>query len=342
VCSSDLYGALIVRQDLLENATLGGLFATRERDHGSSRVGALTGGLDLFEGFRVTGLAARTSNAGTPGRGGDADAAALAWSYEDASLEGGGTLTWIEDGFAPETGYVPVDWRGRAGGEGYCSRVLGVDTRAFDRIEFSAWAGRLQGLDGDLEEYWVGGEVVPRLRNGTNVGIELTKGWDGVDYSDAPDNLLCQAYFFTSGASWTGYVGAVEFGDYHDSRYLRGRIGGRFQPVEPFTLEFNVRAVSLREHEHLDWSVGDLRANYRLSSAMFLRAIAQGWSIREVLEGEPDTDDERYDLYFLYGWEFEPGSMLYVALNQAIEREGGEYRGVDPVFVVKMSYLMSF
>jgi hypothetical protein len=338
------YGALILRQDLFENATLGGLFATRERDDGSSRVGALTGGLDLLEGFRVTGLAARTSNSG--GAAGDdardASAGALAWSYENANSECGGSLTWIEDGFAPETGYVPVDWRGRAGGEGYGSRVQRVDTRAFDQVELGAWAGRFQGLNGDLEEYWVGGEVVPRLRNGTNVGLEVTKGWDGVDYPDAPGNLLCQAYFFTSGASWTGYVGAVEFGDYHDSRYLRGRVGGRIQPVEPFTLEFNWRDVSLRGHEHLDWSVADLRANYRFSGTMFLRAIAQGLSIREVLEVEPDTDEQRYDLYFLYGWEFEPGSMLYVALNHAVEREDREARALDPVFVVKMSYLMSF
>jgi len=57
-----------------------------------------------------------------------------------------------------------------------------------------------------------------------------------------------------------------------------------------------------------------------------------------------DGDDDRwqqYDLNLLYGWEFNPGSMFYVAYNQALQRWNGESESLDPVVVAKVSYLLS-
>ncbi|MFH1689400.1 MAG: hypothetical protein ABIE42_04080 [Candidatus Eisenbacteria bacterium] len=56
---------------------------------------------------------------------------------------------------------------------------------------------------------------------------------------------------------------------------------------------------------------------------------------------DDEVSEQRFDLDFLYGWEFSPGSMLYVAYTQPLERQGGTTDVLDPVATVKLSYLMN-
>ena len=54
-----------------------------------------------------------------------------------------------------------------------------------------------------------------------------------------------------------------------------------------------------------------------------------------------DYREQRYDLNLLYGWEFRPGSMFYLAYNQPLERVDGESDLLDPLLVAKVTYLLS-
>jgi hypothetical protein len=54
-----------------------------------------------------------------------------------------------------------------------------------------------------------------------------------------------------------------------------------------------------------------------------------------------DYRSEEYDLNLLYGWEFRPGSMFYLAYNQPAVREDGGMEFRDPVVVAKVTYLLS-
>ncbi len=133
------YGTVILKQDLFGNATVGALVATREREDGYNRAGALTAGLDLFEGFRLTGLAARTRESGeSPTEG---DAVTVSWSYGIPNWHSDGQLNWIEENFNSETGYVPVDWRGRFGGRGHLWRRLEIEDAAIDQFDVCGWGG---------------------------------------------------------------------------------------------------------------------------------------------------------------------------------------------------------
>ncbi len=331
------YGAMIYRQDVMENATIGAYVGVREGDETYSRVGALTGGVDVFDNLRLTGLAARTSNSDDTS---DDDAYSLTWSYSSPDMSSGGEIEYIGEEFSPGIGFILPTWRNRVGFNGYFWKRHERDGALVAHFDTSCWTGLYEDLDGEVVEYWGGGEFAVRFNDDTLVGIEACRGYDALNFADNPDRMTGSLYVVTNSVAWTGYVASVELGDYHDSRITRGRLGGRLQPIEPLTMAFNVRAVFLREHRDVDWWVGDLRTNYRLSSTMFLRNIVQGTQFREEHEGEDGTYS-RYDLSLLYGWEFSPGSMFYVAYDQALIDDGGGAEFIDPVLTIKTSYLFT-
>jgi hypothetical protein len=331
------YGAMIYRQDVMENATMGAYVGVREGDETYSRVGALTGGVDVFDNLRLIGLAARTSNSDSTS---DDDAYSLVWSYDSPNVNSGGEIEYIGEQFDPGIGFILPTRRNRAGFNGHFWKRHERDGALIDHFDTTCWGGRYENLDGEVVEYWGGGEFTVRFNDDTLVGIEADRAYDALNYADNPDRMTGSIYVVTNSVVWTGYVASVEFGDYHDSRLTLGRLGGRLQPVEPLTMEFNIRAVFLREHQDVDWWVGDVKTNYRLSSTMFLRNILQGTHFREKHEGD-DSMDSRYDLSLLYGWEFSPGSMLYVAYDQALVNDGGGTELLEPVLTVKTSYLFT-
>ncbi len=331
------YVAAIYRQDLGGSATLGAFGGLRDGEDDDGTVGALTGGVSLFENLRLTGLAAATRRSE---EGGDGEAYAVNWSYEKPGWHGEGELEWLGEEFDPETGYFQPKWQNRRGFNSFFSRGLELSDTWLDHLDINAWGGRYDYLDGGLQEYWAGGELGALFANGNLVGLETNRAHDTFYYPDDPDRWTAMAYLVTSATVWKGYIAVLEAGNYHGSDYMRGRFGGRLQPAEPLTIEFNARAVRLRENEDVDWWVEDVKTNYRFSSTMFIRNILRGMYVREGYDGGEDRY-HRYDVDLLYGWEFSPGSMLYVAYHQSLERVDGENEILDPVVAVKLSYLIN-
>jgi len=331
------YGAMIYRQDVMENATIGAYVGVREGDETYSRVAALTGGIDVFDNLRLTGLAARTSNSDDAT---DDDAYSLTWSYNSPDMGSAGEIEYIGEEFSPGIGFILPTWRSRVGFKGHFWKRHERDGALVDHFNTTCWTGRYENLDGEVVEYWGGGELTVRFNDETLVGVTANRSHDALNYADHPDRMTGSVYVVTNSVAWTGYIASAEFGDYHDSQLTRGRVGGRLQPVEPLTMEFNVRAVFLREFRDVDWWVGDMRTNYRISSTMFLRNIVQGTHFRQGSDGD-DVTHSRYDLSLLYGWEFSPGSMLYVAYDQALVDDGGEAEILEPVITIKTSYLFA-
>ncbi len=335
------YVAGIYRHDLGGNATLGVFAATRqgEDDHGS--VAALTGGLGVLENLRLTGLAAITERTEP---GGDGESYAINWSYEKPGWYGEGELEWLGRDFDPETGFFLPKWQNRRGFNSFLSRGIELSDTWLDHLDLNVWGGRYDYLDGGIQEYWGGGELGMLFMSGNLLGVEFNRAHDTYYYPDDPDRSEFTIYVVTGATVWEGYVAALVLGDYHGSDILRTRVGGRLQPIEPVTAEFNVRSAHLRGQEDQNWWVGDLKTNYRVSSTMFVRNIIRGSHFSESAgseSAEDEVSEQRFDLDLLYGWEFSPGSMLYVAYTQPFERAGGATEVLDPVATVKLSYLMN-
>jgi hypothetical protein len=331
------YGALVYRQDLFGSATAGAFVATREREDGYNRVGALLAGVSPAQCLRLNAMAARSRDSG--GLGED-EAYAVQWSYDSPTTNSEGTLQYIGEGFAPAMGYVEVDERGVYGGRGHLWRRFDTGAALLDELELSGWAGRFEANDGPVQSYWAGGEAVFHLPIGCGVGVEYNRSYDVRDDAEHPDSSLLELYLYTGITSWSGIVAAAEFGEYHASDYLSTHLGFRYQPVSKLTIETDVRGVALREREAGNWWVGELHANYLVSPKSFVRALVLGERVRGTLADER-SEYERYDLGLLWGWEFSPGSMLYLAYNQARELEGDRDDLLDPVVVLKVSRLLS-
>lgn len=333
------YTAFVYRQDLFGSATAGAYAATREREGGYSRVGAVMAGASPFHCMRLNAIAARTYDSGDLG---EDEAYALEWSYDSPGTNSEGTLQYIGDSFAPEVGFVPGDNRGTLGGKGHLWERLTTDATWLEEVELCGWAGRFATPDGPVQSSWVGGETAFHFSIGCVVGLEYNRSYDVRDYADHPRTSLVSAYFYTGRNSWSGVVASAEIGDFHHSDYLELHAGARVQPARKLTIETDVRGVTLREYEDLDWWVGELRANYMFSPTLFLRALLLSERVRERVTGSrADDETDRHDLGLLCGWEFRPGSMLYLAYNQGREREDGDGRLLDPTVVLKISHLIS-
>lgn len=330
------YVAGIYRQDLGGNATLGAFASTRQGDGNHGNVAALTGGVGLFENLRLTGLAAVTERTEP---GGDGESYAINWSYEKPGWHNRGELEWLGENFDPETGFFQPKWQNRRGFNTSISRGIELSDSWLDHLDVNAWAGRYDYLDGGLQEYWGGGELGFLLTSGDLIGLEFNRSHDAYYYEEEPDRLEYTVYAVTGATAWEGYIFMLTFGDYHGSDIVRTRVGGRIQPVEAVTAEFNARSAHLRNYEDQDWAVGDLKTNLRISSTMFVRNIVRGSHFSD--NADDAGTSQRFDIDFLYGWEFSPGSMLYVAYSQPFEREDAVTDVMDPVATVKLSYLMN-
>lgn len=332
------YVAVALRQDILGSAALGGYYAAREHDASDySRVAALTLGGPLLEHGRATAMAAKAFGPSEDGRD---EAYWLGYEYSLANLEFDTSFEWIGDDFSPETGFVSEDSRGRVGGYAEVDRDFEIGGAAVDEFVASVYGGKYAGIDGGNDFWYAGTLLASIFQNRLNLAARIQHTHDEVDYPDYPQSTLVTTQLTTNYGAWSGYILAVGFGDYHNSTYYKGDAVACVQPHQRLTLDARVSAVALRDYEDVDWMVERLRSDWLITSKSFLRLIAQGQNVRWGMEGG-DYRSQRYDLNVLYGWEFRPGSMFYLAYNQPVERVDGENDALDPVVVAKITYLMS-
>ncbi len=332
------YAAFALRQDVLGSSTLGGYYAARERTDGDySRVAALTLNAPALEHGRASLMAARSFN---PGEMGADDAYWFGFDYERTQFAFDASFEWIGDDFAPETGFVSPDRRGRVGGSAEIDRDFEIGGERVDEIGVCAYGAHYGGLDGG-DEYWHAGSMFSTIfQNRLRLNVRGQHVYDEVDYPEHPGYTLGTVELTTNLGAWSGYIAGFGFGDYHNSTYYKGDAIACVQPHERLTVDMRVSAVALRDYEDVDWIVERLRSDWLISRTSFLRLIAQGENVRWGMEGD-DYRAQRYDLNLLYGWEFLPGSMFYLAYNQPMERTDGENDYLDPVIVAKVTYLLS-
>jgi hypothetical protein len=332
------YVALALRQDVMGSATLGGYYAGRERsDTDYSRVGALTLNAPAFGHGRVTGMAARSFN---PGDVGADDAYWVGLDYERAQYQFEGSFEWIGEEFAPETGFVGEDRRGRVGGGLEVGRDFEIGGERVDDMSVHVYGNSFEGIDGG-REVWSGGGVLSTVfQNKLNLTLSGTRAHDEVDYPEYPESLTGSLALTTNLGAWSGYIVGATVGDYHNSTYYSANAVACVQPHERLTIDMRANGVALRDYQDIDWVVERLRSDWLISRSSFVRLIAQGAQMRFGMEGG-DYRSQQYDLNLLYGWEFHPGSMFYLAYNQTVERQGDENDYLDPVLVAKVTYLFS-
>jgi hypothetical protein len=330
------YAALAVKQDVLGSSSLGGYYVARERGEDDySRVAAATLFAPVLEHGRATAMAARTFN---PGETGEDNAYWIGLDYERSRFSSYAGFEWIGEDFVPETGFVRVDRRGRVGGYVEFDREFQMGGDAVEELGVDVFGGRYEGVNGG-REFWYAGSVFSTVfTNRIRVAARAERSYDEIDYPEYPESTTGRVELTTNLGAWSGYIAGFSYGDYHNSTYYRGDAIACLQPHERLTFDMRLTGVFLRDYEDVDWIVERVRSDWMINRSSFLRLIAQGANIRWGMEGG-DYRSQQYDLNVLYGWEFSPGSMFYLAYNQPMERADGENEFLDPVVVAKVSYM---
>ncbi len=277
------YTAVALKQDVFGSASLGGYYAARERgDADYSRVAAATLHGPVLAHGRGTAMAARSFN---PGEIGEDGAYWLGFDYERTEYQFDASFEWIGEDFAPETGFVVVDRRGRVGGSAEFDRTFRLDGERIDEIGFDVFGGKYEGTDGGNDYWYAGGVLSTVFTNKLNLEVRGDRGHNEIDYPEYPGSMTGGATLTTNLGAWSGYVVGVRFGDYHNSTYYRGDAVACFQPHERVTIDLRSSGVALRDHEDIDWVVERIRSDWLISRSSFVRLIAQGAQLRVGTEG---------------------------------------------------------
>jgi hypothetical protein len=282
-------------------------------------------------------MAARSFNSGELGTD---EAYRAEFDYERSNVQFDASFEHIGEDFAPETGFVDADRRGRIGGSAEIDRDFMVNGGRVEEVDAAIYGAKYEGLEGG-DDYWYAGSVLSTIfTNRLNLTLRGERVHNAVDYPEYPGSTTGVVQLTTNLGAWSGYIFSAGFGDYHNSTYYKGDAVACFQPHERVTIDTRATGVALRDYEDVDWVVERVRADWLMSRDSFLRFIAQGEQLRWGMDGG-DYRSEQYDLNLLYGWEFSPGSMFYLAYNQPMERLDGEYEFGDPVVVAKVTYLFN-
>jgi hypothetical protein len=317
---------------------VGGYYAARERaDSDYSRVVAATLHAPVFEHGRARAMASRSF--GRDGVGAD-QAYWTGLEYERAQYQLYASFEWVGEDFAPETGFVEVDRRGRVGGSAEFDRDFEVGGERVDEVDVAVFGGRYGGIDGGNAYWYAGGVLSTVLQNKLSLVTRGDRVHNEVDYPEHPESTRGTVQLITNLGAWSGYIVAASYGDYHNSTYYQGDAVACLQPHERLTIDVRASAVALRDYEDVDWIIERLRTDWLISRTSSVRLIAQGQQVMWGM-GSGDYESRRYDLNLLYGWEFHPGSMFYLAYNQSVVREDDASETLDPVIVAKVAYLFS-
>lgn len=332
------YAAFALKQDVMGSSTIGGYYAAREQgDSDYSRVAAATANVPAFGHGRARVMAARSFN---PGDVGIDDAYWVGLEYERARCHVDAAFEWIGDDFAPEAGFVDLDRRGRTGGHLELDRDFEINGERVDEMGVDVFGGTYEGLEGGNDLWYAGTALSAIFQNKLRIELRGDHRYDEVDYPEYPESTLGHVQLTTNLGAWSGYILAARFGDYHSSTYYGADAVACLQPHERLTIDARASGVALRDHEDVDWTVERLRSDWLISRTSFVRLIVQGAQVRLGMVGA-DYRSQEYDVNLLYGWEFHPGSMFYLAYNQSLERQDGQNDYLDPVVVAKVTYLFS-
>jgi hypothetical protein len=306
-------------------------------EESSSRAFALDGGL-LFPGDHlIEGAAARSSNTGM-----EDDGAYMltltrvrstltyhgGWEYVGEDFDVNGT------GFTTETG----GWRGWGSVH---KTVMPVET--FSRVGYGAELYYSELTSGEVTGRGISIETSAALKNGAYLGVEVDHSGESFDPYEGPEG-----HTYGDRTSYGAYAGTNQFDDYsvsanagggqYDSEgtFMSYGLNVRMKPGQ--TLEFLVSGdwFTTEDSENYNWSAESwderstdwrsviLRAGYMFNPDMNIRLFSQfsRFSMDYRLTGETRTSDITANL--LFSWQYMPGSMVYLLVENRFEEQEDE------------------
>jgi hypothetical protein len=336
------------KRNVLDESSVGGLAVMRhEAGRTSFTYGAdLRYGTSEFMGERelAAGLnVAQTYTSDAPDR--LATAHRLWVSYPNDLVEASASWTHADTAFNPEVGYV------RRNGFHQISADLGVSPRPralpfVRQLEFKLFemSWYLNDRTGDMQSFY--GEVVPLafgLKSGESFELALSRRGDAPDepfelFEDAV--IPAGTYWFNRWAldvsSWSGrpLSGSVEVssGDFYSGTRREVTLSGRWKTGKHLRVSGDLSHNRIVfEDESFAVKEASGRLDFALSPNLF-GAVAGQWN----------SEDDEVILNFRLNWIPQPGSDVYLVVNQLADPGDVFWRARRTTAVTKLVWRIAF
>jgi len=320
----------------------------------ANRAFAVDGGLLVPGDHLVEAAAAGSMNTGRPDDGAcllsvsrvrSTLTYAAGWQYVGEDFDVNGT------GFTTETGC----WNGWAEVH---DTVMPEET--FSRVGFGSTVYYSERTGGEATGRGVSLEGSAALKNGAYLGLEVDHSGETFDPYEGPDGC-----WYGSRTGVHGYAGTNQFDDYyvsgnagvgqydHEGTFLNGGLTVRMKPHQALDLRVSGDWYTTEGTENYNWASAEwdtrstdwrsliVRAGYMFGPDLNLRLFSQysRFAMDWGLTGETESAEITANL--LMSWQYLPGSMFYLLVENGFAREeGGGFGDPDPGLYAKLTWFL--
>lgn len=329
------FSVLRVKREILGTPTLGFVGTHKQRSDTVSEAAGVDLNLPVRGPFLFASQLAATHNTGISG---DRWAGHVGIEGETGSYGAGVSVGRTGANFWVEQGFINIYDINRQGVDGWGWRKFAQDWICFQWIETGASFDVAQEIGDKLTrrqgEFWLNFVTRPKWRVGIT-GEDNLERYGESEFINR--NLGFQVESNVGGM--TGVFSSYSFGGLYDEHMRFFHLGFLVLPRRTISVFPIFQAMRLGE-DRWEW-LTNVRSSWQITDKAFLRVFVQA---------ESDTGAPRahwYDLEklrnlntnVLFGYEFAPGTILYLVYNQPRDWGAGT---VDHIFVAKFTYSLRF
>jgi hypothetical protein len=333
--TEDFFSVLRVKQELMGTTTLGALVTHKQGDDTVSQAAGIDFNMPVVGRFLLTTQFAASNNTGVSG---DRWAGHVGIDGETSTYGAGLFAGRIGPAFWVEQGFINTYDISRQGVSGYVWHKFLQDKGWFEWIDGGVSFDVAQEIGDRLAvgemEFWSNFVTRPRIRLGLN-GFRTYERYGDSEFT----NYVIGGDIETNVGGAAGVASSCGAGQLYDERFRRFHVGALFVPFDRISVFPVLQGIQFGE-ARWQWLV-NARVSYQLTDKAFFRVFLQSASEEGTPSDEFFAFEDILNLTsnLLFGYEFTPGTMLYVVYNNVHDFDA---QSTDHIIVTKFTYLLKY
>lgn len=324
------FSVLRLKQELFGTTTLGAIVTHKQHKDSVSQAAGIDLNLPVYGPFRFTSQFALTNNTGLSG---DRWAGYIGVEGETGSYGGGLFTRRIGQNFWVDQGFIHTYRINREVINGYGWKNIIEDKGTFQWIEAGTAFLVAKEIDDRLTngyiEFWTNFVT----RNKWRFNINGSRSYERYDELEFTNKIL--GFGIENNVGGTEGVSAdCSIRTLYDTPAKVLNIGFFFLPIKGITVFPRIQAIKWDDNRW-EWLM-NARISYQITDKAFFRIYLQSESESSVENGGMLSIEAFEDINsnFLFGYEFAPGTILYLVYNYY---NNFEIESVDNIFVAKLN-----
>lgn len=333
--TEELFSVLRLKQELMGTTTLGVLVTHKQDDDTVSQAAGVDFNMPVAGRFLLTTQFAATHNTGVSG---DQWAGHVGIDGETSTYGAGIYAGRIGPAFSVEQGFINAYDINQQGVSGYAWHKFLQDWGWFEWIDGGVSFDVTQEIGDRLTvgevEFWSNVVTRPRLRFGLN-GFRTYERYGDSEFT----NYVIGGDIETNVGGAAGIASSGGVGQLYDESFQRFHVGALFVIFDRISMFPVLQAVRFGETQW-QWLI-NARISYQITDRAFFRIFAQSASEQGTVSSEFLAFEDVLNLTnnFLFGYEFAPGTILYIVYNNVHDFDT---QSTNHIIVTKFTYSLKF